>query len=105
MAWNCGPRAGVMGHRGTLIVCGDPGAAFADSRYETVWFVGGRMAELGNDAIMAEPTAEDATLLATVLPRYLKAPVPDPDRFTKVVAGRKLWNVDQRDWTIWRQAL
>src|SRR5215510_12703875 len=105
IAGNCGYMAGFMGQKGTLIVCGDTGEAFADSRYETVWFVGGRMAELGNDAIMAEPTAEDATLLATTLARYLKAPLPDPASFKKVVAGRKLWNFDQREWTIWREAL
>ena len=39
------------------------------------------------------------------LARYLKAPLPDPASFTKVVAGRKLWNFDQREWTIWREAL
>jgi len=35
----------------------------------------------------------------------LKAPLPDPASFKKVVAGRKLWNFDQREWTIWREAL
>jgi glutamate synthase domain-containing protein 3 len=105
IAGNCGYMAGFMGQKGTLIVCGDTGEAFADSMYETVCFVGGRVAELGNDAIMAPLTAEDATFLATALARYLNAPPPDPYSFKKVVAGRKLWNFDQREWTIWREAL
>jgi glutamate synthase domain-containing protein 3 len=105
IAGNCGYMAGFMGQKGTLIVCGDTGEAFADSMYETVCFVGGRVAELGNDAIIAELTAEDAAFLATTLTQYLNAPLPDPYSFKKVVAGRKLWNFDQREWTIWREAL
>jgi hypothetical protein len=73
--------------------------------YATVCFVGGRIAELGNDAIISELTTEDTTFLATTLTRHLQAPLPDPASFIKVVAGRKLWNFDQREWTIWREAL
>lgn len=105
IAGNCGYMAGFMGQKGTLIVCGDTGEAFADSMYATVCFVGGRIAELGNDAIIAELTAEEAAFLATTLAQYLNAPLPDPASFKKVVAGRKLWNFDQRDWAIWREAL
>ena len=105
IAGDCGYMAGFMGQKGTLIVCGDTGEAFADSMYATVCFVGGRIAELGNDAIMAELTAEDTAFLATTLAQYLNAPWPDPAGFKKVVAGRRLWNFDQRDWTIWREAL
>jgi methylamine---glutamate N-methyltransferase subunit B len=105
VAGNCGYMAGFMGQKGTLIVCGDTGEAFADSMYATVCFVGGRIAGLGNDAVIAEPTAEETAFLATTLARYLPAPPPDPTRFKKVVAGRKLWNFDQREWSIWREAL
>jgi hypothetical protein len=50
----------------------------------------GLVADLGNDAILTELTAEDATFLATTLTRYLNAPLPDPYSFKKVVAGWKL---------------
>ena len=53
---NCGYMAGFMGQKGTLIVCGDTGTALGDSMYETVCFVGGNIAELGNDAVVEEPT-------------------------------------------------
>ena len=52
IAGNCGYMAGFMAQKGTLIVCGDTGEAFADSMYETVCFVGGRIAELGTDAVI-----------------------------------------------------
>jgi glutamate synthase domain-containing protein 3 len=104
---NCGYMAGFMGQRGTLIVCGDTGEAFADSMYETVCFVGGEIAELGNDAVVEAPSDEDAAFLESTLARYLPDDTsrPRPRRFKKVVAGRKLWNFDKREWATWREAL
>jgi glutamate synthase domain-containing protein 3 len=101
--------AGFMGQKGTLIVCGDAGEAFADSMYETACFVGGRIAELGNDAVLEQPTPEEAAFLDATLARYLAPEVRDekpPGRdFEKVVAGRKLWNFDKREWEAWQEAL
>jgi glutamate synthase domain-containing protein 3 len=106
IAGNCGYMAGFMGQKGTIIVCGDTGEAFADSMYDTVCFVGGRIAELGNDAIVVAPTAEEHTFLATMLAQYLPPHAyPPVQNFHKVLAGRKLWNFDKRDWTTWREAL
>jgi glutamate synthase domain-containing protein 3 len=109
IAGNCGYMAGFMGQKGTLIVCGDAGEAFADSMYETVCFVGGRIAELGNDAVVQPPTSEDLAFLSetmqSCLPRALQSRCPQPEKFTKVVAGRKLWNFDKRNWKIWQEAL
>ena len=109
IAGNCGYMAGFMGQKGTLIVCGDAGEAFADSMYETVCFVGGRIAELGNDAVVQPPTPEDMAFLNETLqscfPPSLRSRSPQPEKFTKVVAGRKLWNFDKRDWKIWQEAL
>jgi len=104
---NCGYMAGFMGQRGMLIVCGNTGEAFADSMYETVCFVGGEIAELGNDAVIEVPTDEDTAFLEKTLARYLPANAgrPAPRQFKKVVAGRKLWNFDKREWTTWREAL
>jgi len=103
---NCGYMAGLMGQKGTIIVCGDTGEAFADSMYETVCFVGGDIAELGNDAVIETPTAEDLAFLESTFAQYLSSQSHPPlAAFRKVVAGRKLWNFDKREWTTWREAL
>jgi glutamate synthase domain-containing protein 3 len=105
VAGNCGYMAGFMGQKGRLVVCGDAGDAFADSMYETVSFVGGSIAGLGTDAVIENPSGEDADWLDATLAQYL----PDVHRrgaqFKKVVAGRKLWNFDKREWKVWQEAL
>src|SRR5579875_4140032 len=99
---NCGYMAGFMMQKGRIVICGDAGDALADSMYEGVVFVGGRIASLGNDAVIEEPTAEDRAWLHELLVTYR---VPGPTAFRKVVSGRKLWNFDRREWEIWRAAL
>jgi glutamate synthase domain-containing protein 3 len=105
VAGNCGYMAGFMGQKGRLVVCGDAGDAFADSMYETICFVGGNIAGLGTDAVVEQPSQQDAEWLDSALGRYL----PDSKRrgadFKKVVAGRKLWNFDRREWKVWQEAL
>jgi glutamate synthase domain-containing protein 3 len=109
VAGNCGYMAGFMGQKGTLIVCGDAGEAFADSMYATTCFVGGRIAELGTDAVASKPTLEEVAFLDATLDRYLspaeRQSKPAGRDFQKVVAGRKLWNFDKREWKIWQEAL
>ncbi len=106
---NCGYMAGFMGQKGALIVCGDVGEAFADSLYETICYVGGHIAELGNDAVIEALTGEDIAFLEATLSQHLDQNSPpirsNMQNFKKVVAGRKLWNFDKRDWAIWREAL
>jgi glutamate synthase domain-containing protein 3 len=109
VAGNCGYMAGFMGQKGTLIVCGEAGEAFADSMYATVCYVGGKIASLGTDAIISpmEPAEIDrleATLSAH-LPAALRRTKPAAKDFKKVIAGRKLWNFDKREWRIWQEAL
>jgi hypothetical protein len=71
--------------------------------------VGGRIAELGNDAVVEEPTSEERAFLEETLGRCLPHDVrrrtPGPEKFAKVVAGRKLWTFDKRDWKTWQEAL
>lgn len=105
IAGNCGYMAGFMAQKGAIIVCGDAGEAFADSMYEAVCYVGGQIAELGNDAIIEKLTAEDVNLLETAFSDYLPEANRNLKNFKKVVAGRKLWNFDKREWTTWREAL
>jgi glutamate synthase domain-containing protein 3 len=102
---NCGYMAGFMAQKGTLIVCGDAGEAFGDSLYETVCFVGGRIADLGTDAVVNTPTQEEADVLDATLARYLGNSKIAGRDFRKVTAGRKLWNFDKREWKLWQEAL
>jgi glutamate synthase domain-containing protein 3 len=109
VAGNCGYMAGFMAQKGTLIVCGDVGEAFADSMYATVCYVGGKIANLGTDAVVAPMDAGEAEqldeILSAQLPASLRSAKPVAADFKKVVAGRKLWNFDKREWRIWQEAL
>ncbi len=103
---SCGYMTGFMGQKGTIIVCGDAGEAFADSMYETVCFVGGRVEDLGNDAVIETPSPAECAMLESMLSQYLATQGHPPiGAFKKVVAGRKLWNFDKREWKTWREAL
>jgi len=105
VAGNCGYMAGFMGQKGKLVVCGDAGDAFADSLYETECFVGGQLAGLGTDAVVEEPSPDDIAWLDSTLAQYLPGPPRRAKDFKKIVAGRKLWNFDKREWKLWEQAL
>jgi methylamine---glutamate N-methyltransferase subunit B len=106
---DCGYMAGFMGQKGTLVVCGNTGAAFADSMYATTCYVGGNIGALGTDAVTEPLSTEEAAMLDTLLaqhfPPELRAQKPAGRNFTKVVAGRKLWNFDKHNWKAWQDAL
>ena len=97
----CGYMTGFMMQRGTIVVCGDAGEALADSMYEGVIFVGGRIAELGNDAVVADASPSEVREIRATLDRY---GVPGPAAFRKVVSGRKLWNYDKKELDAWKAA-
>ena len=101
VAGDTGYMTGFMMQRGRIVVCGNAGSALADSMYEGVVYVGGEIAELGNDAAVSEPCAADLAEIRQVLDQHgLKA----PDRFRKVVSGRKLWNYDKKELDAWKAA-
>ena len=102
---DCGYMSGFMGQKGKIIVCGDAGAAFGDSMYETVCYVGGAVNDLGNDAVIEELTAEDVGFLESALSPYFPDKAEAAGNFKKVVAGRKLWNFEKHERAIWREAL
>jgi len=105
-AGGCGYMAGFMAQKGTLIVCGDAGDAFGDSMYETICYVGGHIEGLGTDAILSPMDADEIGRLEATLETHLPGNKrPPAEAFQKVVSGRKLWNFDNRDWRIWREAL
>ena len=96
---DCGYMTGFMMQRGRIIVCGTAGPALADSMYEGVVFVGGDITELGNDAVVSEASLEEHAEIRDTLARY---GMKGPDRFRKVVSGRKLWNYDKKDMDAWK---
>ncbi len=102
---DAGYMSGFMGQKGTIIVCGDTGEGFADSMYATVCYVAGKTDDLGNDTVIEDPTEEDTKFLTEALVQHLDGEHPDAGSFKKVVAGRKLWNFDKKDWKTWKEAL
>ncbi len=101
IAGGCGYMTGFMAQKGTIIVCGDAAAALADSMYEGQIFVGGNIQDLGNDAVIHEPSPHDLAMLHATLERYGLDAARD---WKKVIAGRKLWNFDKTE-AAWREAL
>jgi glutamate synthase domain-containing protein 3 len=98
----CGPMAGFMMQKGRIVVCGDAGDGLADSMYEGVVFVGGKIESLGNDAVIEEPSSQEAQELKRLLDEFK---VAGPAGFKKVLAGRKLWNFDRKELAVWKAAL
>jgi methylamine---glutamate N-methyltransferase subunit B len=105
VAGDCGYMAGFMAQKGTLIVCGDTGDAFADSMYSTICYVGGQTASLGTDAVVSEMEEGEVERLERTLETHLGQSRPPASAFRKIVAGRKLWNFDKREWRMWQEAL
>jgi len=99
---NVGPMSGFMMQKGVMIVCGDAADGIADSMYAGTVYVGGKTAELGGDAVDDEFTPADRDLVSGLLERWK---VPAPAQFRKLIAGRKLWNFQQKDLHLWKSAL
>lgn len=97
-----GYMSGFMMQTGRLIVCGDAADGIGDSMYEGMIFVGGEIASLGSDAIEAELTEEDRDFLHLELSAHGFDPSPN---WTKLVAGRKLWNFSKKEFEVWKVAL
>jgi methylamine---glutamate N-methyltransferase subunit B len=98
-----GYMSGFMMQRGTLIVCGDAADGIGDSMYEGTVYVGGTIASLGADCVESDMTDADRELLRSELgPHGIDAGTVG---FTKLVAGRKLWNFSKHEYDAWRSAL
>ncbi len=89
-----GALTGFMMQRGRMIICGNAGKNLGDSMYDGTIFVGGEIRSLGVDAIEAELTDLDRSWLNRKLRQYGLMPEKGVDHFTKVVAGKQLWNYD-----------
>lgn len=89
-----GALSGFMMQRGRMVVCGDAGKNLGDSMYDGTIFVGGEIKSLGVDAVEAELTDLDKAWLTRKLTQYGLMPDKGVDHFTKIVAGKMLWNYD-----------
>ncbi|MEE8455176.1 MAG: GXGXG motif-containing protein [Limibaculum sp.] len=89
-----GMLSGFMMQRGRMVVCGNSGKDLGDSMYDGTIYVGGEIKSLGVDAIPAELTELDRAWLTRKLTQYGLLPDKGVDHFTKIVAGKQLWNYD-----------
>jgi glutamate synthase domain-containing protein 3 len=89
-----GALSGFMMQRGRMVVCGNAGKNLGDSMYDGTIFIGGDIQSLGVDAIEAELTDLDQAWLTRKLSQYGLMPDKGVGHFTKVVAGKQLWNYD-----------
>lgn len=89
-----GALSGFMMQRGRMVVCGNAGKNLGDSMYDGTIYVGGEIQSLGVDAVPAELTDLDKAWLKRKLKQYELLSEKGVDHFTKIVAGKQLWNYD-----------
>ena len=89
-----GALSGFMMQRGRIVVCGNSGKDLGDSIYDGTIYIGGEIRSLGVDAVEAELTNTDKSWLTRKLNQYELSPEKGVDHFTKIVAGKQLWNYD-----------
>ena len=91
---NAGALTGFMMQRGRVIICGNAGKNLGDSMYDGTIYVGGEIRSLGVDAVPGELTELERTWLSRKLKQFQLLPQRGVDHFTKIVAGKQLWNYD-----------
>lgn len=89
-----GAFSGFMMQRGRMIVLGDAGSNLGDSMYDGIIYVGGKIKDLGVDAVDAEMTDLECEWIRKKLALYgLEAP-KGAENMRKIEAGKQLWNYD-----------
>jgi glutamate synthase domain-containing protein 3 len=89
-----GALSGFMMQRGRMVVCGNAGKNLGDSMYDGTIYIGGSIQSLGVDAVEKPLTDLDRAWLTRKLTLYGLLPGQGVDHFTKIVAGKQLWNYD-----------
>ena len=89
-----GAFSGFMMQRGRMIICGDAGKNLGDSMYDGTIYVGGKIADLGVDAVEGEMTELDVSWLKGKLAMYDVVVPNGIENMTKIVSGKQLWNYD-----------
>ena len=94
VAGSVGDFSAFMAQAGRLVVCGDAGDALADSIYEAVIYIRGRIKSLGADAHEEPMGAADYAAVQELLGAAGLA--YDPMKFRRVASMRSLyhWNAD-----------
>ncbi len=94
-----GYQSGFMAHGGKIIALGGAGTSCADALWEGEVWVAGDIDDLGVDAVVTEPTAEQVAEVDAILdPLGLK----DTSRnWRRIIAGQRLWYFESRDAKAW----
>ena len=87
-----GPMSAFMAQAGNLVVLGDAGEALGDSIYEARLFVRGNVASLGADCIEKPMSAEDRSILKSVLARAELDGSVSADDFKMFGSARRLYH-------------
>ena len=77
-----------------MIICGDAGKNLGDSMYDGTIYVGGRIDDLGVDAVEGEMSAADVKWLKRKVALYGIEPKDGVENMKKIVSGKQLWNYD-----------
>ena len=91
IAGDAGAMSGFMAQAGRILIGGNAGPGLGDSLYEAIIYVGGGIASLGADAVVAEMTDDDL-LAVKELVHDIGFDHIDPSRVTKVVSARRLYH-------------
>ncbi len=102
---NTGYMTGFMMQRGTMIICGDAAEGLGDSMYAGTIYAGGKIKQLGNDAVLKEMTGEDERFLSETLERYGLNDKRKITDFKKIGSGGRLHNFSKADFELWRVAM
>jgi glutamate synthase domain-containing protein 3 len=94
-----GYQSGFMAHGGKIIALGGAGSSCADALWEGEVWITGDIGDLGVDAVVTEPTAEQVAEVDAILdPLGLKDTSRD---WRRIVAGQRLWYFESRDAKAW----
>ena len=91
---NAGFMTGFIAQKGRIIICGDSDEATGDSMYESLVYVGGKIASVGTDARMTDVSEEEHTWLGETLER-LKLKSRNGASWKKVESKKTLYQFDK----------
>ena len=89
-----GAFSGFMIQRGRMVVLGNAGKNLGDSMYDGTLYIGGKIADLGVDAVAEDMTQLDIDWLTAKLALYDMSAPNGIENMTKIVSGKQLWNYD-----------
>lgn len=91
---NTGAFSGFMMQRGRMVILGNAGKNLGDSMYDGTIYVGGKIADLGVDAVEEPMSDLDVQWLERKLAMYNMTAQNGVANMTKIVSGKQLWNYD-----------